>query len=208
MTGTFRIVVPLGLPEVIRVGLLTATIATARELRIEELERPEPLDHLQEPFDLLFHFGEAPPRPGWVSRLVGRAPLVPLASEAYLAELGRPRSPDELVEHRVLAWRVGRAIPTQWPLRAGGFVDVEPVFCSRNGLLMHRLAEEGIGILLGDPNPRVRTAPRPLVPVLDDQIGCFVTLYCLLPADERLSPRQRVILDAILGALEGLRRRD
>lgn len=206
MSSVFRIVVPLGLPEVIRVGLLTATFATQREVRIEELERPEPLDHLGEPFDLLFHFGDAPAGSEWVSRLVGRASLIPLASETYLAERGRPSSPEELAEHRVLAWRIGRAIPTVWPLLAGGGVDVEPVFCSRNGLLMHRLAEEGMGILLGDPNPKMRTAPVPLIPVLDDLIGSELTLRCLQPAAARSDPRHRAILEPIQAALERLRR--
>jgi len=206
MRGVFRIVVPVGLPEMIRVGLLRATFATARELRIEELERPEPLDHLSEPFDLLFHFGDAPVGGDWTSQVVGRAPLVPLASEGYLAEHGRPSSPEELVEHRVLAWRIGRAIPTLWPLKAGGAVDVEPVFCSRNGLLMHRLAEEGLGILLGDPNPKTRTAPRPLIPVLEEQIGSYVTLRCLQPAAERSDPRRLAILEPIQAAVARLGR--
>lgn len=206
MSGIFRIVVPLGLPEVIRVGLLSVTFTTCRDLRIEELERPDPLDHLNEAFDLLFHFGDAPERADFASRLVGRAPLMPLASETYLAEHGRPSSPGDLADHRVLAWRIGRAIPTVWPLRAGGGVDVDPVFCSRNGLLMHRLAEEGMGILLGDPNPHMRTAPAPLVPVLEDHIRSQVTLRCVQPVSGRSDPRLRKVLEPIEAALERLGR--
>ena len=166
-----RVVVPVGMPDSARVGLLAGLHAAAPGVCVEEIERAEPLDHLHEPFDLMFHFGEPPERGRWVSRTLVRMRLVPLASEAYLARFGRPASTADLRRHRLISWHVAGASPRQWPLWSGGTLDVEPVFCSYNGQMLHRAAQDGIGILLGNPDPSMLPLPTRLTPLLDGEIG-------------------------------------
>ena len=41
----------------------------------------------------------------------------------------------------------------QWPLRAGGAVDIDPMAIADNAELLHIAAEQGRGIFLGPVNP-------------------------------------------------------
>ncbi len=195
--GRVIVVVPVGMPDVARVGLLRGLHAVSPGVCVEEIERAEPLDHLHEPFDLMFHFGEPPDRGQWFSRALFRSRLVPLASKAYLEEHGTPSSLADLSKHRLLSWNVGRSNPRAWPLWSGGSVDVEPVFCSRNGQLLHLAAQEGVGILLGNPDPTMLPTAIPLVPVLDQEIGREMIFRCLSPGPSEADPRARAVLDGI-----------
>jgi DNA-binding transcriptional LysR family regulator len=195
--GIVRVVVPVGLPDSTSVEIMRVISAIAPNVCVEETERAEPLDHLHEPFDLLFHFGEPPPRGEWFSRVLGRVRLMPLASKAYLAEKGKPSSPSDLIHHRILGWQVGRSNPREWPLTAGGVLVVHPIVCSRNGQLVHRAAQEGIGILLGDPDSSRLSIPTPLIPVLESDIGGELVFRCLSPTPSDTDPRTRAVLESI-----------
>lgn len=196
-SGDVLVVLPLGVPDAAHIALLRMIHAVAPGVCVCEIERAEPLDHLHEPFDLLFHFGDPPERGRWFSRVITRVPLSPLASESYLREHGTPTSVADLARHRLLGWQIARDSPREWPLRAGGTVPIEPILCSRNGQMLHRAAQEGMGILLGDPNQSLLTTSTPLVPVLPREIGRELTLRCLSPVPGEANPRTRVVFDTI-----------
>ncbi len=145
----------------------------------------------------MFHFGDPPATGEWFARVLMRARLSPLASESYLAEHGRPTSLADLARHRLLGWRIGRADPYKWPLSSGGALDVSPIFSSRNGQLLHQMAQAGMGILLGNPDPSMLIHPIPLVPVLADEVGAELTMRCLSPVPAHTDPRSRAVLESI-----------
>lgn len=196
-SGRVVLVVPVGMPDFIRVAQIQLLQSLAPELCLEELERPEPLDHLHEPFDLMLHFGDPPERGRWFSRVIARRRLTPLASEAYLAQYGHPTSVADLARHRLIGWHVGRSNPREWPLRTGGVLPVEPIFCSRSAQVVHRAAQEGLGILLGTADASMLPLPTRLVPVLDSEIGCEITFRCLSPHPGDTEPRTRAVLEGI-----------
>lgn len=202
--GRIRVVVPVGMPDAPRVAVIRMLHSLAPGLSVEGVEYIEPLDHLHEPFDLMVHFGDPPPRGTWFSRVLLRARLVPLASEAYLAECGRPSSPAELSAHRLLTWTGAQVAPREWPLWAGGVLPVEPIIASADGQLLHRAAQEGAGILLGNPDPNLLPAPTPLVPVLDGLIGKEIALRALSPVPGDVAPRTRAILASVQALLANL----
>lgn len=203
LRGTVVVVVPTGMPPVPRMVLFRAMESVNPGICIEEVERDEPLDHLHEPFDLMLHFGAAPERSTWFSRTLLRVRLMPLASEAYLQEHGRPNSLEELARHRILGWRVGRLNPKSWPLWDGGSVAVDPVLTSHNGQFMHRAAQHGLGILLGNPAPALLPEPTPLIPVLESEIGMDLAVRCLSPLPGNADPRTRSVLEGIRDFLRG-----
>ena len=94
-------------------------------------------------------------------------------------------------------WEARGLGPHEWPLRAGGTIPVEPIFSSRNGQMMHHAAQEGIGILLGNPDPSLLPGETPLLPVLDDIIGRELTTRCLSPLPGAASPRARAFLETV-----------
>ena len=199
--GRIVVVSPIGLPDHIRVASISALRALAPGLALTDLEFVEPLAHLHEEFDLMFHFGEPPERGSWFSRVLSRVRLVPLASEAYLKEMGRPSSPADLSKHRLISWRAGDAEPDEWPLWSGGVLAVAPILSSHNGQVVHRAAQDGLGIVLGNPDPSMLPTATRLLPVLDDVIGREVAFRCLTPTQGDADPRTRAVLDALQGFL-------
>jgi molybdate transport repressor ModE-like protein len=195
--GRVRVVIPAGMPDGARVGMLRALQSIAPGLGVDEVEHANPLLHLHEPFDLMFHNGEPPARGEWFSRLVWRKPLVALASQAYLSEFGRPASTAELARHRLLSWHLGNENPREWPLNGGGSLPVDPVFTSRDGQFLHHAAHEGLGILLGIFDPPPLSHLPPLVPVLESEIRGEVTFRCLSPIPANVRPASRAILASI-----------
>jgi len=201
--GILRIILPVGIPLARRMPLIRMTMEVAPELRVEEIERPEPLEHLQDPFDLMFYMGEPPSRGSWHGRLVRRMRLVPLASEAYLARYGRPSSVEDLARHRLISWRAFKGSTGAWPLRAGGTFEVTPIHASHNAILVHRMAQEGLGILLGDPDPKMHDAPGRLIPVLEHEVGTELAMRYLAPQPGEMDPRTRAILEPLFSVLDG-----
>lgn len=208
VTGRVVLVVPVGLPLLGRLGALEALHAIAAGLAVEERLRVEPLDHLHEPFDLMFHFGDPPPRGAWFSRIVGRVRLAPVCSQAYLDRHGRPTSIADLEKHRILGWRRGKSPSNEWPLRRGGVVNVTPVLESNDGEILHRAARDGQGILLGNADPNVDAAfhgpVTPLLTVLEDEIGTEGVLRCLSPHPADASPRTRAVLQGVHAFMDGM----
>ncbi len=203
-SGSVRIIVPVGMPDEARVGIMNVFRQQAPGLCLDELEYAEPLDHLDEPFDVLFHFGAPPDRGGWFSRTLRRLRIVPVASQEYLDEAGRPATPEDLRKHRLLAWRVGGVNPCAWPLWAGGTIAVEPSVCSRNGQLMHRAAQAGEGLLLGDPNSELMAGGAALVPVLEDTVGFELTFRALSPLRIKNDRRAGALVDTVQRFLDSI----
>lgn len=79
----------------------------------------------------------------------------------------------------------------------GGALAVEPILCSHNGQMLHRAAQDGVGILLGDPDTSLLSSPTRLVPVLESEIGSELTLRCLSPLPSNADPRTRAVLEGI-----------
>lgn len=200
--GILRVITPVGVPLARRIPLIRMTMELAPELRVEEIERPEPLEHLHDPFDLMFYMGDPPSRGSWYGRLVRRMRLVPLASEAYLERHGRPSSVEDLAHHRLISWRAVKGATRAWPLRSGGTVEVTPIHASHNAILVHRMAQEGLGIVLGDPDPKMRDAPGRLIPVLEHEVGAELAMRYLAPQPGEMDPRTRAILEPIFAALD------
>ncbi len=196
-TGRLVVVVPLGIPEPARLQLLQALHVIAPGLCVVEREEAEPLAHLRKPFDLMFHFEDPPESGTWFTRVVRRAHMRPVASQAYLDTHGCPSSPADLAKHRLLGWEIAGRNPTEWPLLAGGVLHVDPVFCSRDGQLLLRAAQAGMGILLGDPDPALLVDETPLVSVLEAEIGYDVALRCLSPIPSTADPRSGALLKCI-----------
>jgi len=100
-----------------------------------------------EDFDLAVRIGELPDS-SLKARLLSKSRRVVFASPHYLAVQGRPRHPDDLVDHQCIvrtAAREGNA----WPFKAGGrvkFVKVTGRFRTSGALAANEAAARGLGI--------------------------------------------------------------
>jgi DNA-binding transcriptional LysR family regulator len=111
-----------------------------------------------------------------------------LATPAYLAEHGTPRSAEELAAHSCIAWRIpGGVSPFLWPLWPDSSQQITPWLITNDmhHALVMVLSGRGIGLL-----PDVLTASaQGLVPVLPDVVGAEGEIF--LSMGRRLSDSQR-----------------
>ncbi len=196
-TGCIRCVVPTGMPDHARVLIMQGLHAVAPGVCVEEIEYLDPLEHLDEPFGLMFHYGEPPAHGAWFSRVLIRTRIVPLASDEYLAARGQPTRAEELAEHRLISWRNRLVDPLAWPRWRGEPLRVAPALISSNGQYAHRAAQRGYGIVLGNPDPALLPDAQPLRPILDDEIGYEVTFRCLSPQPTDRDPLARPVIENI-----------
>lgn len=194
--GVVRVILPIGMPDLAHVPLASALRATHPGIRVYEREVADPIAHLHEPFELMFHFGPVPTHGRWFSRTMRRLRLVPVASRGYLEAHGRPTSVDELARHTLLGWRRPSSDPTRWPLVTGGAIAVDPFIVSSNGQFMHRCAEAGVGILLGAPEPVFQEIAE-IVPVLEDAIADDDAVRVLSPLPVNVDPRARAFVEGV-----------
>lgn len=105
------------------------------------------------------------------SRLLCRYPRRALASPAYLAAHGTPRTVAELSDHTLLGFSEPDSL-NAWPFRLknGGHLHIRPDLACDNGEMLRQLALNGQGIaLLGDFHSAQDRAQGDLVEVLADE---------------------------------------
>lgn len=202
-SGRLRISLPL-------VGMLVMPALTAFmhrypavELEVDFSDRM--VDVIEEGFDVVMRTGE-PVDSRLMSRPVGNYRLQLVASPTYLKERGVPGIPEDLPHHACLHHRfpsTGRLEP--WPLkRAVGTAELNlptTMVCNTSAALMDvAMADLGIACL---PDFMVRQAvlTGELLPVLDQHIDHQGTFRLLWPSSKYLSPKLRVFIDFMVGAL-------
>jgi DNA-binding transcriptional LysR family regulator len=106
-----------------------------------------------------------------VARKLGATPKAILASPAYLARHGVPRTPAELANHNCLGFNRTRTL-NGWPLLDGGKLVTIPALGNTqvsDGASLQRLAVAGVGLArLALFHAREDIAAGRLVPVLQD----------------------------------------
>ncbi|MCA9704994.1 MAG: LysR family transcriptional regulator [Myxococcales bacterium] len=190
-----RLITPVGMPLLTRLLSLRTLSATHPSVQLDVREREEPLAHVDEPFDLMLHYGPRHARTSWFSRILARVPLAVMAAPQYLARAGTPRTLAELARHRILMWRRGDSPVDAWPLRQGGSIPVSPWLVSSSPMLLRAACRHAEGLLL---IPTVTPPGEPgedlLVPVLEDLVGDELILRTLSPQPSTVDSRVRTIL--------------
>jgi DNA-binding transcriptional LysR family regulator len=197
-TGILRVIEPIGMPLHAHAQTILATHGALPKLRIFVRHVEDPLAHLREPCELIVHEGAAPEKGTWFSRVIARQRLRVLASPAYLRAHGAPQRVSDLADHEIIGWKRPGQPWDAWPLVAGGTVKVSPWFVSPNFSLVRALASQGAGLLLA-PQWAFLGEPEsdPLVPVLDDYVGCDHVFRASSPNPILSDPRTRAVLEQV-----------
>lgn len=203
--GTVRLISPVGSPARVRVEALLRLRQLYPGVALDVVEADDPLTLLRQPFDVMLHFGPPPDRDGWFSRVIMRLPLRLYAASDYLEREGRPTRVEQLVDHQLLAWRVGQRFARTWPLRGGGELPISPVSISANAELLSLLAARGGGIaLLPGASELFHPPGAQLEPVLEQEIGDELPLRVLSPHPSHADPRMRALLENLQRLLESM----
>jgi DNA-binding transcriptional LysR family regulator len=138
-------------------------------------------------------------QPGLVARTVGRHKVIAVASPAYLAENGTPRTGKDLRKHRCLTGFARGELPqSTWPV-GRGVLHVESSFSSNDLRLLREAAVRGLGVAL---LPRLLLAgdleSGALVHVLPGVVESEHRLAVVYPEREFLPPHVRAFVEALV----------
>jgi DNA-binding transcriptional LysR family regulator len=137
--------------------------------------------------------------PGLVARTLARSPVFAVASPAYLAAHGTPRTRRDLRRHRCLMGFARGELPqTQWPSGSGTF-QVEGALFANDINLLRDAALAGLGIAV---LPLLSVGPHlergELVHVLPDAIRGESHVAVVYQEREFLPPQVRAFIDALV----------
>ncbi|MYM82026.1 LysR family transcriptional regulator [Duganella sp. FT50W] len=132
------------------------------------------------------------------ARALTASPLYVLASPAYLAAHGTPRTPEDLAQHTLLGF-VQYELGNQWPLRHanGNSLTVTPSISASSGETLRQLALAGQGIVcLADFMTRTDIEAGRLVKLLaDDYTGYRQQIHAVYYRNTQLAQRISCFLD-------------
>lgn len=184
------------------IPLLPQLLERHPELRVDVVLTDRVVDLMDERADIAIRWGRLPSS-DLVARPLGQTAQAIVASPAYLARHGTPRTPQELALHSRLGWSYRRNM-ADWPLRVDGklvHIAVSGIVRASDGEALRHLALAGAGIArlslyhLGDDLDAGR-----LVELLDDfnprDIEPIHAVY--LGKVGRLPSRVRAVLDFLV----------
>ncbi|KGD85643.1 LysR family transcriptional regulator [Achromobacter sp. RTa] len=157
------------------------------------------VDVIEEGFDAVVRTG-APADSRLSARRLGSFQILLVASPAYLASRGTPRTPADLLQHSCLHYRFPSSGKLQtWALRqAADQPELQlPVSMICNNIETRTcFALQGLGIAyLPDFAIRESLADGSLVPVLPGQVERSNVFHILWPASKHPSPKVRALVD-------------
>jgi DNA-binding transcriptional LysR family regulator len=197
--GSLRISVPMALG----VQYLKAPIAEfARrypEVRMDVQFEDRLIDIVEENFDVVLRIA-ALADSSLVARSLAPCPLVVAGSPAYFRKYGKPRTPQELAQHNVLAYTRNKGAH-EWryksPDGSEGVVALQSSFRSDFSDMMIEAALQGLGLII---------SPRPFIQQLleDGKLLCVLPeyrtwperrLWAVFPPNRYMSTRLRLFMD-------------
>lgn len=203
--GTVKVNASVGFGTVGLVPLLPEFWAAHPNIVVDLSLSDEMVDLYLDRTDIAFRVGSLADS-NMVARRVGVARRKIVASPAYLARCGTPRTIDDLDDHNCMGFNFRRAVPA-WPLRDGGrIIDrmVGGTLLANNGETVRHLAIAGAGLgRLGDFHIRDDIAQGRLVEVLADAgHGDEEEIHALYLGGALVPQRIRLFLDFLLPRLQ------
>lgn len=200
LAGVLRVATPVTFGARQIVPALPAFLAAHPALRVELLMADRRVDLLEEGVDLAIRLGDLPDS-SFTSRTLARGPRGLVASPAYLAQHGAPRTPEALDGHAVVLARPSE----EWALRdAAGMetvlrVPARLVASSVEGVLA--AVQAGLGLAaLSDFACAAELARGEVVRVLPGYRLPPVAVHAVLPAGRLAPAKARTFIDHLATA--------
>ncbi|WDD92868.1 LysR family transcriptional regulator [Burkholderia sp. FERM BP-3421] len=146
---------------------LPAFVARYPDIQLELSNNERFVDLIEQRIDIAIRIGELPDS-SLHARALGASPRRLLASPAYLAGHGAPRTPADLKRHRLLGFTEPDTL-NRWPIRQRGsdWLRIEPTLAASSGETLRHMALAGLGIAcLADFMCAADVAAGRLVPLL------------------------------------------
>lgn len=142
--------------------------------------------------------------PGDITRRLGSARMVVLASTDYLATHGEPQHPAELIDHQCLGYTAGPS-SQRWSFLVDGRLEsfaIRPRLLANNGDVLLKAAVAGLGIaqqptFIADE----LLQSGELREILKDYPLPELGIYAVLPGNRHIPHRLRVLIDFLVERL-------
>jgi DNA-binding transcriptional LysR family regulator len=197
MRGDLRVSVPPIIDDSF-LAMIASFAKSHAEVRVQVDFSTRLVDLLREGYDVALR-ASSDLQPGLVARTIARDKVVAVASPAYLAENGTPRSPKDLKNHRCLTnFSRGELPQSTWPVGRRK-IHVDGVFSSNDLRLIREAALRGLGIALLPKLTLSDLIERgKLVQVLPGVIEHENRVAVVFPEREFLPPHVRAFVDALV----------
>jgi len=151
------------------VPLLPEFMARYPNIRVHLSLTDQHVDLIEEKIDVAIRLGRLTDS-SLIARKIGEMHRVIVASPAYLAEQGQPKTPDDLLNHNCLLWDEEHDVLNRWPFEVDGVVrhvKVRGRFMSNNAMALYQFAMMGAGIFrMAEHRARPFIRRGELVPLL------------------------------------------
>jgi len=159
-------------------------------------------------YDAGIRIGEVIERDMVAIRLGGEIRQMAVASPAYIAEHGAPRTPKDLLDHRCIRWRwPGQEAPYAWEFFEDGrwfSVAVDGPLITSSRVIMFEAALAGVGIaFLKEESIAAALGDGRLMPLLEDWSVPFPGYFLCYPQQRQMAPALRKVVDAIISRARG-----
>lgn len=164
------------------------------------------VDLLTEGFDLAIRIASLPDS-SLIARRLAPIQAIMCASPAYLERMGKPRLPEELINHRCLVYNLISNFDTWNLYDADGQLiktRIVPYLKASNGEFLRDTAAAGMGIVLMPTFIVYKEIESgQLVPLLTEYRYSQLAAYAIYPQTRHLSRRVRAFVDFLIKRFEG-----
>jgi DNA-binding transcriptional LysR family regulator len=138
-----------------------------------------------------------------IARKIGEMRRVIVASPAYIAERGKPKTPDDLLNHDCLMWDEEQDYLNRWPFEVNGVmrhIKVRSRLVSNNAQALYQLAIMGAGIFrMVEYRARPFIRGGQLVPLLErSHHDETIPVHALYVRTNIAKPRVRAFVDFLI----------
>ena len=198
--GLLRVTMPLTLAESRLIAIIADFLERHPRLQIDMLLSDHALNLVGDNIDVAIRVGRLVDS-GLVSRKIGLARRVVVASPAYLARAGRPVVPTDLQTHNCLQYTL-LATGVRWGFVGGQSVSVSGNFKTDSPNALRRAALEGVGIAVNALWLFERDIESGALEVLmPDHPPETMPIQAVLPSGRYIAARSRAFVDFVADAL-------
>jgi len=200
LAGTLNIAVPLSFGLSHLAPALDLFLLQHSDLKLNINFSDQKIDIIEQGVDLAFRIGQLD-NSSLQARKVAPIKHVLCASPEYLKKHGKPKTPDDLKQHKILKYGGTEQSGLKFITKAGKaqVVYIEPHFIANNGDFLKSMAESNHGIsFLPTFIVWQSLAMKTLVPVLSEYQMPTMHAYAIYPPNRHLPLKIRSLIDFLV----------
>lgn len=206
LKGNLKVAVPLSFGLMHLGPAISEFLQAHPEITFDLDFNDRQVDILTEGFDLAIRIASLPDS-SLIARRLAPIQAIMCASPSYLARMGEPQSPEELIHHQCLAYNLISNFEN-WNLYniEGQLIrtKIAPYLKASNGEFLRDAAVAGSGIILMPTFILYKEIERgALIPLLPQYTSSRLSAYALYPQTRHLSQRVRAFVDFLIQRFEG-----